>query len=209
MVSQGSLGSTSVSGGAGGGVYYGGRGGNNSLIGGAGSVTLIGGGSGDFLQANSSHGENELVAGTGRETLTASSDTRNNIFLVDGSSQDMVSSAGFGEQDFLLGDSVGGNCTITGATAAGSINIFDIIGDATSGGANYILKNFVSSNSSIYLTNNDANGAGDATVSSIEVDPTFGIGNTLVVLSDQTEIHLLGVSSVVQGVNPIGIPYLY
>lgn len=206
--------SVTVFGGDGGGYYNGGQAGNNSLVGGAGVVTLVGANSGDFLEANSSIGQNALFAGSGSETLEATSLSGSNQFAVglpypglpNPVGNDLISTAGSGQQNFHLGN---GTATIYGSTAA-TANVFNIYGDSTTGGGDFIIHNFV--NATMFLTNATDNGPGDATIKSIGADPIYG-NSTEIILSDNTQIHLIGVSSssVTQGVgvNSAGTTFIH
>ena len=204
--------SITVDGGQGGGYYNGGQAGNNSLIGGTGVVTLVGAGEGDFLQASSSLGQNDLFSGAGSETLEGTSLSGSNEFVAGlnypGLGQpvpnDVISTTGSGQQNFQLGN---GTDTIFGSTVA-TANVFNIYGDATTGSANFIINNFV--NGTIFLNNDADNGAGNASITSILTDPIIAGNNTLITLSDSTQIHLIGVSasSVTQGVDAQGTTFI-
>jgi hypothetical protein len=194
--------SVTVFGGAGGGYYNAGQAGNNLLVGQAGLVTLVGAGNNDVLSvsgASSGSRQNALFAGSGSETLVATASTENNFFqgsykypgLGNPVGNDLISTAGAGQQSFALAN---GNDTIYGSTAA-TQNLYNIYGDSTTGGANLVIHNFLSSNSVILLNNDADTGPGNATISSISSDPIYGSGSTLIVLSDLTQIHLIGVSS--------------
>jgi hypothetical protein len=210
-----------VDGGAGGGYYSAGTGGNSSLYGGTGVVTLVGAANGDTLTAtgySSVTGQgNDLFAGSGTELLTAASTTGNNLFLVgynypglttspDGNGT--ISSSGSGAQTYFLGKVTGE--TVIGSAAATS-NVYNIISDSTvgaTGGSNFVIENF-SANSVIFLDNAEANGPGSATISNIEADPIYGSNSTMLVLSDNTQIHLIGVSasSITTGTTANGTTY--
>jgi len=195
-----------VDGGAGGGYYNAGTGGNSSLFGGTGIVTLVGAANGDTLTATgyttSNLTGNALFAGSGTELLTATSTTGNNLFEVglnypglstppDGNGT--ISSSGSGAQNYFVGNSEGE--TIIGSTAATS-NTYHIISDPSvgaTGGSTFVIENF-SANSYLLFQNAEETGLGDASVTSIMDDPAYS-NSALVVLSDHTEIHLIGVSA--------------
>jgi hypothetical protein len=185
-------------GGAGGGFFVGGQAGYNSLVGGSGVVTLMGGGSGDYLYADSNEGQNELFGGSGDETLVASANTVDNMFQVGlqyaglatgPAANGVISTAGSGVQTFFLGNSDGE--TIYGSQNA-QVNSYNIISDDTAGGGIYNIYNF-GSNSFIQLINGTDTGAGDASISAIQADPTYS-SSTDIFLSDGTLVRLHGVS---------------
>lgn len=194
-------------GGMGGGYYVGGTAGNNSLVGGtvagAGVVTLVGGGPGDYLQASgysTLNGGNIFAAGAGSETMVATSTTGANVFGAGlnypggGNPQaaGVISTAGSGDQNFLMGNVSGGE-TIYGSTAATATNSYQIVSDATAGGGLYNIYNFVNSASKIYLTDG-AGHAGAAHVTSQGVDGTDPTQYDIT-LSDNTHIFLKGLTS--------------
>jgi hypothetical protein len=186
--------SVTVFAGAGGGIYVGGRAGNNSLIGGSGLTTLIGGGSNDVISVTASvgSGTNELFTGEGIESLfggTGSGQNAFNIGLYDFgvgnvTASGIASSDGSGNQSFDIGNTNGE--TITGSSAAGATNFFDIIGTSTSGGGNLTINDFNSANSAIYLVDATTQAPGDATISGIGQQ----FGSTNILLSDGTQITL-------------------
>jgi len=195
VVSGGSGGSVTVFGGAGGGVYSGGSGGSNSLIGGGGVVTLIGSGSGDVLMANSPVGQNELVSGSGSETLSASSSTDANCFIVAGKGQDIVTSDGAGIQSFMLQQSSGGTSTIVGSSIFGALNLFNVPAANNFSGGSYTIDRFNPIQSLLDFNNIDANGAITYTLTSIS-DYSIGTDHgCTILLSNNTQVNLAGVSS--------------
>jgi hypothetical protein len=185
-------------GGTGGGFYVGGYAGNNSLIGGAGSVTLQGANAGDVLSVTG--GDNVLFSGQGAETLGATSATGSNLFqlnlkyvgvgTITGS--DMVSTQGSGQQSYLLG---AGDSTITGSTTAGASNIFDLIRDASVGSASYTLTNFASMSSATFYITDSSQAAGSSSINSITTGTFGSLEVTTVTLSDQTTIKFDGLAS--------------
>lgn len=189
------LNSVTAFGGAGGGYYVGGRAGNNSLIGGTGTVTLQGAGNSDFLQANSSLGTNLLMAGAGNETLIGGTASGSNTFELgmNGSiASGLVSTEGSGIQTFLLGSS--SSSTLTGSSAAGAINIFDIVRDSatqSTGPATYTISDF-SANSALFISDSTG-GAGQVSISAIGTP--LGGGGAEILLGDSTKIYLTGVSA--------------
>jgi hypothetical protein len=201
---QAAFNSVTVFGGAGGGYYNGGGAGENSLVGGTGVVTLVGAGNGDFLEAQSNQGQNDFFGGAGLEQMVATSATGANLFALGlnypGLGSPTVSgtvvTSGSGEQNFDLGNSNGE--TITGSTAA-THNIFNVVGDSTTGGSNFTIVNFGAETSSgaysiIYLMNDSMNGAGNASITGIQTDQ-FNANNTDIGLSDGTKITLVGVAA--------------
>jgi hypothetical protein len=186
-------------GGAGGGFYVGGYAGNNSLVGGAGTVTLQGANAGDVLSVTGGD-RNILFSGQGAETLGASSASGSNTFqlnlkyvgvgTITGS--DFVSTQGSGVQAYLLG---AGDSTITGSTATGASNIFDLIRDASVGSASYTLTNFASMSSAVLFVTNGSGQGGDASVAGITTGNFGGTEVTTVTLSDQTTIKFDGLAS--------------
>jgi len=186
--------SITVFGGAGGGIYVGGRAGNNSLIGGSGLTTLIGGGSNDVISVTASvnGGTNEMYTGQGIESLfggTGSGQNAFNIGLFDFgvgnvTAAGIASSDGSGNQSFDIGNTNGE--TITGSSAAGATNFFDIVGDSTTGGGNLTINDFNSANSAIYLVDATTQAPGDASITGIGTQ----FGSTDILLSDGTQITL-------------------
>lgn len=197
-----------VNAGQGGGYYVGGLAGDNSFVGGvgtsAGAVTFIGGNGGDIMKVQGGT-NNVLFAGLGNETLTATSLSGSNLFEIGNdypgtdvpNSNGIASTAGTGTQTFFLGNS--DSETIYGSTAKTATNIYNVIGDSTAGGGNFVINNFVGSSSTsagniIYLENGSDNGSSDASIKSIISDPVYS-NSTEIVLSDHTQIHLIGVSA--------------
>ncbi|MBB5373893.1 beta strand repeat-containing protein [Acidocella aromatica] len=193
--------SVTVNAGAGGGFYVGGRAGNNSLIGGSGAVTLQGGGTGDTLVGNGA--SNDLYGGTGLETLIGSSTSGANIFQIglnyvgigQVTASGVVSTSGSGVQSFIIGNTNGE--TITGSTATGSYNLYDVVGSnsgsLTTGGSSLTITNF-GANSTIFLTDATLGNTSDTSIYTIAsaIGPS---GGTDVVLNDGTTILLKGVSA--------------
>ena len=174
--------------GAGGGYFVGGSAGANALTGGSGAVTLVSGGAGDDLQANANAGINALFARNAADTLGASPSTSSNLFYLGPNASGLVSSAGSGTQSFYL-ESADQSSTITGSTAAGALNFYDIVGDTASGHSDYTITDFGASNSYIMLSNRWADGASSAAIS--QIGPMAG-GGISITLTDQTQISLPG-----------------
>jgi hypothetical protein len=199
---NGATSSTKVTayGGVGGGYYVGGSSGSNSLVGGSGVVTLVGAGPGDFLEAQSSLGTNIFVAGSDGVTMVATSTTGSNVFgaglnYPGGSnppSSGVISTAGSGSQQFLLGN-VPEGLTVVGSTAATASNTYFIVSDATAGGGLYSLYNFIDSRSAIILSDGNG-GAGSASIVGMGADQFNGTQYDIA-LSDGTSILLKGLSS--------------
>ena len=191
--------SVTAFGGAGGGFFVGGRGGGNLLIGDKGTVTLVGAGNGDFLEANGSVSGaiNQLFSGPDSETLIGSSTSGSNAFNVgmpfvgigDVTANGVVSTDGSGTQFFTIGATAGE--TLTGSSAAGAFNIYDIVGDSTTGGSTLTITNFNPANSIIFLTDSTTQGPSDSSVSVIGSSIS---GDSQVLLTDGTTITLKGVS---------------
>ncbi|MDA8050258.1 MAG: calcium-binding protein [Rhodospirillales bacterium] len=161
----GGSGSETIQGGAGGGLFQGGSAGNNSIQGGTGKATIFGGGSGDTLAAGGSLGD-ALVAASGNETLTSASSSGLDSMYGGTGSDAMIAGAG---GDFMLGGSGATNFEfVKGLTSATSIyNVYDYhSGDAVT------LSGY----------------SGTPTVTSAG-------GNTVLGLSDGTQITFVGVSS--------------
>lgn len=196
-IANGSKSNVTAFGGAGGGYYVGGAAGNNSLVGGTGAVTLVGAGSGDWLEARSSS-ENVLAQGVGIETMVATSTTGSNIFgaglnypgLGEPSVAGVISTQGSGVQQFLLGN-LGAGETIYGSTQAGSSNNYFIIGNATAGGGQISIYNFVDASSTILLQNGSG-GASDASITGYGYNSFSQAWD--ISLSDGTNILLKGLS---------------
>ncbi len=192
--------SVTAYGAAGGGYFVGGRAGNNSLVGGTGTVTLQGAGAGDFLSV-SGGSSNILFAGTGNETLIGGSTSGSNLFQLGLSytgstgaivANSVVSTEGSGLQAFFLGSS--SSSTLTGSSATGATNLYDIIRDPATqanGGANYTITDFVPGRDILQFTDNSL-AAGNSSVGSITTAPS---GAAEIYLSDGTSVFLKGVSA--------------
>jgi hypothetical protein len=114
------------------------------------------------------------------------------MFYLGPDGTDMVSTSGSGLQAMFLANQIGaGPSTITGSEAAGALNVYDVVGDSTVGGAAYVITNFGSPQSVIYLVNGSADGPALASVLSI----TQAGANALVTLTDNTRITLLGIEA--------------
>lgn len=196
--------SVTAYGGAGGGFFVGGRAGDNSLVGGSGAVTLQGAGNGDFLQGNSS-ASNFLFAGTGAETLEGSATSANNTFQLGLSytgstgaivSNTVVSTAGAGSQDFILGSS--SSSTLSGSNAAGAENLYIFVENAATnanGPSNYLISNFNAANSSIYLNDSIFGSTSAVSVFSEQNAVAPGFSGAIITLSDGTTIKMAGVNA--------------
>jgi hypothetical protein len=199
-VLAGSGGAVTAFGGIGGGFYVGGSTGNNSLTGGSGLVTLVGGGNGDVLTATgngpnslpNANARNILYSGAGNETLLAVSTTGSNLFYISADAgNDMVSTAGAGEQTFFLSGGTACNTTITGAAAGSLYNIYDIINTGQSGGS-YTITNFDSGAPSIIYLINESHAGNNTMPIAGATDQSNGV---LITLNDNTTITLLGVNA--------------
>lgn len=189
-------GSTTVYGGAAGGLYQGGLGPHNSLVGGSGLVSLYSAGNGDYLEASgsASGGSNLLVASTGNATLVGTAQSFNNVFT-GGTGSDSIISSGKGSQTFFVGAQ--GSETLTGstATATGATNNYYFLQDTTGGGqdviTNFDLTGVSSTSSHLYINPF----GGDTGVSIAGIQQNLGTGGgVLLTLTDNTKITLLGVS---------------
>jgi hypothetical protein len=187
-------------GGAGGGFFVGGAAGDNSLTGGTGVVTLVGAGNNDTLTANSNAGTNVFAQGEGiGELLIATSTTGSNIFgaglqypgLGEPSVSGVISTQGSGTQEFLLGN-LGAGETIYGSTQSGALNNYFVTSNATAGGGQISIYNFIDDNSTIFLSNG-AGGAGDASITAMGYDSFQSAYD--IALSDGTNILLKGLSN--------------
>jgi hypothetical protein len=192
--------SVTAFGGAGGGFFVGGLAGHNLLVGGPGAVTLQGAGGGDTLMASGSIGAaNQLFSGAGFETLMGTSTSGANVFQLglpnigigDVTTGGIASTDGSGAQTFLIGNVQGE--TLTGSSAVGAMNTYDIIGNATTGNSNLTITNFNPANSVIFLTDDTTQGPSNASITAI--GNAVGSSNAQIVLSDNTTITLLGVSA--------------
>ncbi len=198
--------SVTAYGGAGGGYYVGGRAGNNSLVGGSGAVTLQGAGSGDFLEGNSSLG-NFLFAYQGPETLVGSATSANNTFQLGlaytGStgaivSNAVVSTAGSGQQAFIMGSSSSSTLTGSNSTVAGTDNLYIFVSNAettVNGASNYLITDFSSANSSIYLNDTVFGSTNTLGIFSIADQTAPGFSGAVITLSDGSTIKLAGVTA--------------
>ncbi len=193
-------------GGAGGGFFVGGAAGSNSLVGGAGAVTLVGAGSGDFLEAQSA-GANVLAQGNGNETLVATSSTGSNSFgaglnypgLGNPQATGVISTDGSGAQTFFFGNVASGE-TVYGSTTAGATNNYFLYSGSISangvytgtvGGGNYSIYNFINNSSSIYFANEDGTSATLTHLAVDQFDPT----QLDLTLSDGTSVEFKGLTS--------------
>ncbi len=196
--------SVTAQGGAGGGYFVGGRAGGNSLVGGSGAVTLQGAGPGDYLEGNSSIG-NLMFAYKGNETLVASASSANNTFQLGLAytgdtgaivSNAVVSSAGSGQQAFILGSS--SSSTLTGSNAAGASNLYIFVSNAATAanGANqYLITDFSSVNSALYLNDTLFGSTNTLSIFS-EVNQTApNFSGAVITLSDGSTIKLAGVNA--------------
>lgn len=186
-------GNLTVFGGAGGGYFQGGPGGNNSLTGGSGSVTLIGNGDRNTLVGGTG-ASNDLVAASGSTTMIGVAGSTSNQFT-GGTGSLVVSTSGSGAQSFFVGMS--GQEIISGSTVSGAVNSYFFLQDSTAGGSD-IIENFRVGTDHVYI-----NPFGNATtlgVTIAQVDPiaasaSHPSGGSLVLLSNNTTIEFLGVSS--------------
>jgi hypothetical protein len=186
---QGAPGSVTVDGGLAGGYFQGGLGGNNSLVGGIGneSTTLVGAGDNNFLFAQGS-GANALFSGDGSATLIASAATTNNLFQ-GGYGTDLMSSSGSGIQSFFVGTE--GSETITGATDSSAQNNYYFIQDPSQGGGTDVLMNFRYGIDQLLI---NPSSPGDVVIASINDIVLNGQSSSIVSLTDNTTIKLIGTS---------------
>ncbi len=155
-------------------LAYGGSAGNNAMVGDGAGATLFGGGSGDQLAGLA--GANMLLAGGGSETLFGGSAAPNTVF-VGGSGTDVMAAQAGGSQ-FISGSGT------DQVLAAGDANQFDFtLGRA---GGLMVVQGFNSSDV-INLTGY----AADAATTAFSTAQVSG-GNTVLTLSDNTRIVLLG-----------------
>jgi hypothetical protein len=192
-VSSGNLGSVTAYGGYGGGFYAGGLSGNNSLIGGYGAVTLQGGGNGDVLQSSAAQGTNFLLAGNGAETLLGGSSSNSNIFSLSMPGSDVVSSDGSGSQKFIVNQTSGLSGTLTGSQAFGATNQFDFFSTNAAVGDTFVINNFESKNSGIYLYDTAGGGLGAPSVTGIASINAGSQLSSVINLTNNTKITLIGV----------------
>lgn len=204
--SNGAPNSVTAFGGAGGGYYVGGLAGNNSLVGGSGAVTLQGAGAGDTLVGNSSVG-NFLFAGTGNETLLASATSAQNNFQLGLAytghtgaiiSNAVVSTAGSGQQAFILGSSSSSTLTGSNSTVAGTQNLYIFVSNAATaanGQSNYLITDFNSVNSSIYLNDSLFGSTNTLSIFSEANSTAPGFSGAVITLSDGSTIKLAGVNA--------------
>lgn len=199
---NGGAGSVTVVGGAGGGVIMGGSAGNNVLFAGSGPVTMQGGGSGDLILGGATGGD-VLMAGSGNETLLAGAGGNNQI--TGGSGNDAIVLTG--GNNTVVGGSAGselvwsgsGNTSITGGAAnmnivaglnanetvqAGTGNDMFTFTNGMAGGS-MVINNFNTATDTISLNGYAANSANITTAG----------GSTMITLSDNTKIQLIGVTN--------------
>lgn len=204
--SNGAPNSVTAFGGAGGGYYVGGLAGSNSLVGGSGAVTLQGAGAGDTLEGNSSVG-NFLFAGTGNETLLASATSAQNNFQLGLAytghtgaviANAVVSTAGSGQQAFILGSSSSSTLTGSNSTVAGTQNLYIFVSNAATaanGQSSYLITDFNSVNSSIYLNDSIFGSTNTLSIFSETNQNAPGFNGSVITLSDGSTIKLAGVTA--------------
>jgi hypothetical protein len=180
-------GSVTAFGGAGGGVYDGGTNGDNSLVGGAGAVTLFAAGLNNILSANG--GTNNILntASGSNDTLYAGGNTQDNQFFI-GNGTETVKSAGHGKQVFFAG--IQGSETIVGSTNKAASNEFIFNQSSAQGGGTYTLVNFKPGSGFINLTS----GIGGVSIKSFE-SLSGAASGTEIDLSNGSTIKLIGVSA--------------
>ncbi|GLR65577.1 hypothetical protein GCM10010909_02550 [Acidocella aquatica] len=198
--------SVTAYGGAGGGYYVGGRAGSNSLVGGSGAVTLQAAGAGDYLQGNSSVG-NLMFAYQGSETLIGSATSSNNTFQLGlaytGSTgavvaNAVVSTAGSGQQAFILGSSSSSTLTGSNSSVSGTNNLYIFVSNAATtvnGTSNYLITDFSSANSSIYLNDTIYGSTNTLGIFSMADSTAPGFSGAVITLTDGSTIKLSGVTA--------------
>jgi hypothetical protein len=209
--------SVTAFGGAGGGYFVGGLAGQNSLVGGAGAVTLQAGGPQDFLEATGA--SNVFFSGNGTETLDATSTTGANLFQLGGpytgkgtvTTSGSTFTSGAGNQVFFIANVQSETITGSQSLSNGAQNVYDVIGDSTAGGGSFTITDFTAFPSSVlYLTGFDGAEASDASISVIGAE-IGNPGTTQILLSDGTVMTLRGVApAAVQTINAsAGIVAIY
>ena len=178
-------GSVQVQAGAGGGTFYAGHGGGSVLTAGSGLVVFFGAANGDVLTAGG-NANDTLIAGAGNEILYGGSST-GNITLVGGSGIDSMI-AGLGRTTFVAGS---GNAIMTMAGVADLI----MFRSGRAGGMDTI-EGFRLGTDALHLIGY-ASGAADAALSAQTSD---GSGGSLLQLSDNTRIDLVGIAHATAGV---------
>ena len=174
----GGSGSATVFGGAGGGVLAGGAGGNNVMVSGTGAATVFGGGSGDVIFVQ---GAGQVIqAGAGNETLSGASAAGGNTFFAGGGAN--VIGGGAGNDVFFAGS---GQSTVFGA-----------------GGANQFVFKQGAAGRTVIGDFNQANGDrivlqgfGPNAAQTALATARLGGGGTIITLSDNTQITLVGIAS--------------
>jgi hypothetical protein len=203
VVSGGKSGSATAFGGVGGGVYIGGLSGNNSLVGGSGAVTLVGAGSNNYLEAaaysSAYFNQNILNAGNngGSAVLLADSTTGYNEFI-GGTGNSTITSFGSGKQTYYVGAS-GTEC-ITGSTVSGATNEYIFNQDSTGSGQDTI------ANFRLGTDHIDVNYNGSLTGVTIKgfTSLSGGVTGTVVSLSDNAKIYLVGITGSTLSTSIIG-----
>jgi hypothetical protein len=179
-------GSVTAFGGAGGGIYDGGTNGDNSLVGGAGAVTLFAAGLDNTLVATG--GSNILNTASGsNDTLYAGGLTQNNTFFL-GNGTESVKSAGHGKQVYFAG--LQGSETIVGSTNKAASNEYIFDQSSAQGGGTYTLVNFKPGSGFINLTDS----VGGVKITGFESLSGASSG-TQIDLSNGSTIKLVGVSA--------------
>ncbi len=182
----GSTNSTTMSGGTGSLFANGGTQGNNHIIAGDKFSIINGGGNGDVLSAAGSAGDWIAAAG-GNETLTGGTSTGKN-YLWAGSGSDSIG-GGLGEDTIYAST---GNATMTGGSGTGS-NYF-VFFNGQAGGSD-IIANFRPGLDQVDLVGYGASQIAVAVGNQQQVSTPLG-GGTQVILSDNTHITFIGLTSV-------------
>ncbi len=178
----GGAGSATIFGGAGGGVLSGGRGGRNVIASGTGAATIFGGGDGDvvFVQGTGQL----IVAGSGNETLTGASASGGNTFFA-GSGADVI--GGGAASDVIFAGT--GQATVFGAGGA------DLFVFRQGQAGRVVIGDFDASAGDRIVLQGYAPGAAAAALAGARA----GGGGTVLTLSDNTSITVVGVGSLQPG----------
>jgi Ca2+-binding RTX toxin-like protein len=169
-----------INAGAGGGLFAGGQGATNIIFAGAGAATMFGGSGSDVMFAGGNAAD-LLIAGSGNETLSGLGSAGNNT-LYAGSGSDLLG-GGAGNETFIGGT---GYSTMIGGSGA---DLYGFINGLSSGGSDLIYGFDPFKGDAIGLQGYTSGEAASALANAF----TSG-GNETLLLSDNTQITLVGVT---------------
>ncbi len=176
----GGAGSVVINAGAGGGLFAGGSGATNVILAGSGAATIFGGKGSDALFAGGTQAD-LLIAGSGNETLSGLGSSGNNVFYA-GAGDDLLG-AGAGSETFIAGH---GATTVIGGSGA---DLYGFI-NGLAGGSETI-EGFDAAKGDRIALQGYAAGEAATDLANAQVSG----GNTVLTLSDHTQVTFVGVTS--------------